>query len=41
MVVVNGVAGVVVLVVSCALSAGSLMLITKGLLRTMKRRSRE
>lgn len=41
MAVVNGVAGVLVLVVSVALSAGAVAAITRGLLWTMKRRNRE
>ncbi len=41
MVVVNGVAGVVILGVSYVLSAVALAGITKGLLWTMNRRSRE
>jgi hypothetical protein len=41
MAVVNGVAGVVILGVSCVLSAVALAGITKGLLWTLKRRSRD
>lgn len=40
MAVVNGIAGVVILGVSCVLSAVALVGIAEGLLWTMKRRSR-
>lgn len=39
MVVVNGVAGVAILVVSVVLSAGTLAAVTKGMLWTLKRRT--